>query len=168
MMVAKTILLWCLAAIVSLTSAYAQDSVSSRVPTVTRLVKIFSNLEIALSEAQTKGNLAAMGELLTERFEMRVDARPGEPIPRAEWIKTAATQGLGGQIEHMAVHDFGDIAVVSFSLKNAAPSTGVFIVDVWRRAGEGWKLDTRYAASRLGETIPGAPSLAAPPFQKRY
>ncbi len=148
------------------------EPATSRIPTVTRLVQLFMGLEATLIDAQLKGDTAGLGALLTDNFEMRIDAWPGEPIPRAEWLKRVLEQRRAGQPEQMAVHDYGDIAIASFLLKvegNTKQPTGVFIVDVWHRASGDWKLATRYAASGTASSqhIPGVP-LKEKPFEKRY
>ena len=152
--------------------AAQNETASNRIPTVTRLVQLFTGLEATLSEAQSKGDAETLGNLLTDNFEMRIDASPGEPIPRAEWLKRVLEQRRAAQSEQMAVHDYGDIAIVSFLLKSEVTpkhSSAIFIVDVWRKAGADWKLATRYAAnaSSSPQHIPGVP-LKGQAFEKRY
>jgi hypothetical protein len=73
----------------------------------------------------------------------------------------------------MAVHDYGEIAVVSFLQVRAArakrdPARDVATVDVWKRDGERWKLAVRYAgpAGTREFAVTGASSDA--PIEKRY
>ena len=52
-------------------------------------------------------------------------------------------------IGQMAVHDYGNIQIVSFVMKRAAGAgrkRGIAVVDVWMRSGENSVLKTRYAA----------------------
>jgi len=171
----KKFYLVCLLSFCALTEsslAASGEAATTRIPTVTRLVQLFMGLETTLIDAQLKGDAAGLGALLADNFEMRIDARPGEPIPRAEWLKRVLEQRRAGQLEQMAVHDYGDIAIASFLLKaegNTKQPTDVFIVDVWRRAGGDWKLSTRYAASGIASPhhIPGAP-FKGQLFEKRY
>lgn len=126
-------------------AAHAQ---TSAVPTVTRLVKMFLDLEGRLMQAQRDGDNAALGALLADDFEQRSAPQPGVPVARAEWLshakRNAAAQA--GRIEQMAAHDHGNVVVVSFLVH---PDSGKpqFIVDTWAKSGDGWKLAVRYAST---------------------
>ena len=67
----------------------------------------------------------------------------------------------------MAVHDFGSIAIASFT-QDAARGQ-VFVVDVWRGQGIDWKLAVRYAspAGSPAFAIPGG-SASEPEIPKKY
>jgi hypothetical protein len=124
----------------------ASAQVRLRSQTMTRLVRRFLDLETALIDALRDRDGAAAGRLLSEDFEQRDAAHPGEPIPRAEWLASALGQWPGETwLEQMAVHDRGDTMLVSFL---ARPSAGParFLVDVWVRAGDGWRLQVRYSS----------------------
>jgi len=145
--------------------AIAQPVTSTqRVPTVTRLVKLFSELEIALNERIAAKDAAAIGQTLDAGFEARNANNPATPLPRAEWIAaTIADAGTNPRVEQMAVHDFGTVAVVSFRQVDAPAQASAshrerFIVDCWTRAGERWLLTVRYVA-------PGS-TAAAPPVKR--
>jgi hypothetical protein len=69
----------------------------------------------------------------------------------------------------MAVHDFGNVALVSFRQAIAAdpaakPQSTHFVVDCWRREGDGWKLAVRYQS----EVRVAAGKRAKPTIEKRY
>lgn len=125
--------------------AHAQ---ANAVPTVTRLVKIFLDLEGRLMQAQRDGDAAALGALLTDDFEQRSAPQPGVPVARAEWLGRAKREAAvqAGRIEQMAAHDHGSVVVVSFLVR---PDSGTprFIVDTWAKAGDSWKLAVRYSAA---------------------
>ena len=154
--------------------AASADTAVPQIPAVTRLVQLFTNLEISLIDAQLTDEPVELGALLTDNFEMRVDTWPGTPIARAEWIKQILVHPLAGQPEQMAVHDEGAIAIVSFLLVaqqqiKQLVTPGIFIVDIWKQSSGGWKLSTRYAASAYPSLlpVPGAPA-KQPIFEKRY
>lgn len=137
-------------------AAQASGDPQQRIPTVTRLVQIFSTLESELMTAVQKGDSAAIDKMLAEDFELRSGAMPGTPTPRAEWLRRSHGQAAA-PFEQMAVHDYGVTAVVSYLWKRGARHD-VFIVDVWGKSGDAWKLSTRYA-SPAGDrrfAIPGA------------
>jgi len=154
--------------------AAADDAAPGRIPTVTRLVKLFLELEGALAASLQGGNASAVEKMLAEDFELRVASSPGNPTPRAEWIRRSLEKpALPFGIEQMAVHDYGDVAVVSFLQTSMTggkrePAGGIFAVDVWKRAGDSWKLAVRYAGPSDGRgiVIPGASN--APMIDKRY
>ena len=162
-------------ALASPLSASAADTpATGRIPTVTRLVKIFLEMEDALAAGIRSGNAAAVEKMLAEDFELRVASNPGNPTPRAEWLRLSlAKPGPALRIEQMAVHDFGEIAVVSFlqaagTAQKRDAARDIATVDVWKRSGDTWLLAVRYAgpAASHGLVIPGAS--AEPPIDKRY
>jgi ketosteroid isomerase-like protein len=142
----------------------------SHIPTVTRLVKVFSQLEAQLVTNAHGKDASALDAMLDPSFEMRVGDAPGTPVPRAEWMRMArVAPNVQPQIGEMAVHDFGDVALVSFRQAVAAdrggkPTSAHFIVDCWKREGDGWKLAVRYRS----EVRVAAGTRAKPAVDKRY
>ena len=150
--------------------AFAQPSPGAgRIPTVTRLVKLFSELEndlVARAHADDPQRLDAM---LDPAFEMRVGANPGVPLPRDEWIRAARAAPRGApRMDQMAVHDFGTIAIVSFRETPTTAQRGKpqFVVDCWKRTGDEWKLVVRYVSDAASASV----KMAKPPktIDKRY
>jgi hypothetical protein len=121
---------------------------ANSVATVSRSVKIFSENEAALNEAVLKSDKDSLNTLITDDFEERNGSAPGRAIPRADWIAGIAKAEIG-EISQMAVHDYGQIAVVSFMLSPAAkPSASRhLVVDVWRKSEEAWVLATRFISA---------------------
>jgi hypothetical protein len=159
--------------------ATADDSASvGRVPTVTRLVKIFSTLENDLNGAVLQRNAAVVEKLLASDFEMRTAAMPGMPIPRVDWIRQSMSDpAFASHTEQMAAHDYGNVVVVSFLWNvdatagtDAAASiaTRFFVVDTWMQDGGNWRLGARYVAPATSDAhVPGLPS-ATSEIQKKY
>jgi hypothetical protein len=147
-------------ALLGLSAAASQaQSIRSRVVTVSRLVKIFLDQESRLLDALEKRDRAALEAMLGDNFEMRLGAKPGVPIPRAEWLNAAlatdAPDVSAYLVEQMAVHEMGNLAVASFLLQTADPAKkgappSVFVVDTWEPAGDSWRLRVRYAAPVAG------------------
>ncbi len=122
---------------------------TGRIPTVTRLVKIFYELETALHAEARSADPAALAQSLDPSFEMRDGASPGTPMPRDEWVRQARSAAAENRsIDQMAVHDLGAYAIVSFREvdPNAKSGSQRFVVDCWKRDGDGWKLAIRYAS----------------------
>ena len=155
-----------LIAIIS-TSTPAADA-PTRVPTVTRSVKLFQERETALAEAIRAGDKSALAKLLSEDFELRAGARAGRPVPRDDYVSDVMrSRDGGGDIAAMAVHDLGETAIVSFTQGNRGGA--LFVVDVWRKGGGDWQLAIRYAspAGDARYAVPGA-GAEAPEIPKKY
>ncbi len=149
----------------------AGSEIPSFIPVMTRLVKVFLELEAELDQALRQGDSARVDELVRDDFEQRIGSRPGTPIPRQDWLEEYAKQGKNLPaltISQMAARELGDIIVVSFKWAERNKA-GLFIVDVWKRNGEGWLLLARYAdpeaQSKL--SVPGAP-LERKEFPKKF
>lgn len=112
-----------------------------RIMTVTRQVAEFSQHEHALADALRTVDHASIDHLLSADFELRDGAMATQPLPRAQWI---AGKHADDAVEQMAVHDYGNVVVVSFVNRATKPARTTFVVDVWQKQGEDWKLAVRY------------------------
>src|SRR5512147_1893448 len=119
-----------------------------RIETATRGVVRYRGLEKAILQAEQNKDEEALKRFVADDFEVRT-AESNQPTPREVWEQGAKSANISWfQIRDMAVHEFGDVAVVSFLLDRrgeaggkAIPAT-VFVVDVWRPAES--KLAVRY------------------------
>jgi hypothetical protein len=133
-----------LAAAAAALPAFAQPA-DGRIPTVTRLVKLFSGLEADLVAKAHASDASALDAMLDAAFELRAGDVPGTPIPRDAWMQAArAAPNVPPDITQMAVHDLGGVALVSF--RDATTKPPRFVVDAWKRDGDTWKLAVRYQA----------------------
>jgi ketosteroid isomerase-like protein len=155
-----------------LAQASSEDGVG-RIPTVTRLVHIFFQLEGKLSEAVEQRDMPTTSKLLSDDFEMRVSTMPGTPIPRAAWMHQSFAEPKSSLVmEQMAVHDFGKVAIVSYLWKitdaKSKMERDIFIVDTWWQEAGAWKLAVRYAgpAAQSDYPIPGVPIIEST-FEKK-
>src|SRR5262249_43897120 len=78
--VAVTLLL----ALAAFAANAGDEPARGRVPTLTRLVKLFLEKESALGAAVRSGNAVALGAMLTDDFELRTGPRAASPVPRSE------------------------------------------------------------------------------------
>jgi len=126
----------------------------TRIMTLTRTVKIFSELENQLDDARRSHDEAALTKLLDANFEQRNGTAPAAPIPRADWL--AQTSVPKSDISEMAVHEYGSVAVVSF----ADAAQRAFVVDVWNETDDHYALSVRYmsAANSAPQTRPENPA----------
>jgi hypothetical protein len=143
-------------------AADAEAPIVKRIGTMTRGTKVFGDAEEALVAALKAQDAAALERLVAPDFEQRSQGAPGAPVPREDWIKRGP-----GDVAHstglrdMAVHDYGDIQVVSFVWTREPASSSAFVVDVWQRkpgGGDAWQLSTRYLGG-----APGSPGKKASP-----
>jgi hypothetical protein len=137
-------------------SAADERPTGGRVPTVTRLVKLFTEQEAALASAIRAGDASTVGRFLTDDFEMRMGGMAANPVPRTEWLsEMMRVRNPGDGAAGMAVHDVNGAAIVSFV--QGRGQAAIFVVDVWRMAGADWKLAIRYAspAESAAVVIPG-------------
>ena len=135
----------------SLALAQPSSGATTRIPTFTRLVKQFFELETTLDEKLSSGDSTALDGLIDTDFEVRNAADPGAPVPRGDWLRISTGQANKPRIEQMAVHDFGNVVIVSF--KQSTRPKGIkqdrvrMIVDAWKRSGDRWMLAVRYDSS---------------------
>ena len=142
-------------------------------PVPTRNVAIFTKLENAFNEAVQHHDTDALSRLVSDDFEIRSAPVPGVPTARDEalqaWTQLPAQASAIGQ---MAVHEYGDLMVVSFVWKRGdASSAGqsFFVVDTWKRAGADWKVAVRYAAPIVdgAAAVPGTVAPSAQSLRKK-
>lgn len=159
------VLMACVMALSALASAEPPPP-PQRVPTVTRLVQLFSGLENDWMEAVRRRDEAAVVRVLADSFEMRSALAPSDPVPAGDWVRHAVHEFhlRSFRISEMAVRELGTVAVVSFRLAQEgelgekAESAEFFVADVWVRQDGAWKVAARYAASPDRHRPLGAPA----------
>jgi len=140
-----------------LSSLYAaQNQVApGRVVITTRLVAIFSELESNVLTALQKKDGAALDKLLSDEFQVWTADPPGSPLPREDWQAQAfGSPPASFHLRQMAVRPVSDdVAIASFVLQESSIRDGKeisqqrFIVDVWKKNGDGWLCTDRYASN---------------------
>lgn len=144
---------------------FATNAVAA--PSPTRNVVTFTALEKNWIEAVQKHDTQALDTILAPKYELRSANTPGVPTPRADSLKQSLElPSFESSIGQMAVHEYGDMMVVSFMWKIAAPqgsglAQNVFVVDTWKRVGDSWQVLVRYA-SPVGTDAAAVPG-AVPP-----
>ena len=138
------------------------------VPTVTRTVHMFSELENQWLDAVQSRDQATLDKIVAPSFELRSALQAGTPTPRAESLKQAlALPPFDSSIGKMAAHEYGDIIVVSFEwkltpAKDSGPPERMFVVDTWRHAEAGWQVVARYIAP-IGDNAKSPPGAVVEP-----
>jgi hypothetical protein len=130
----------------------AQETVATGMPTIE--VDFFTRLEKQLMEAVVKQDRSALEPLLTSDFELRTSRTGGELTFRDEWLQEAIStyKVRSFRISGLTVRPVGNSAVVNFFYEQQATFAGrdisgdFFLVDIWQKAGNDWKLLARYSA----------------------
>jgi hypothetical protein len=159
--VMRKVIMACLLAAAQVTAIAAQQAkpgapAQARIPTATRLVVTFHDLEQQLAIALQKNDAVTLDRLLASEFEVWTPPPPGDPVPRADWLqqRQSAPSPEEFSIRQMAVRGLDEHAVASFVLIQGAGArqTAQFVVDLWARSGGSWKLTDRYTSP-----VPPAP-----------
>jgi ketosteroid isomerase-like protein len=139
-----------------------EPKLTPTIVTATKQVTLFTGLEKQILQAVQNKDRAGVEAMLTDDFEIampRADALAGD-----EWLDSVMAKGFALRtfvISQMSVTDLGDFAVVKYergqqaTLKGKAYDGEFFVVDLWKKSGDTWKLANRYVAR-----IPSAPSAA--------
>ena len=128
--------------------------------TRTRLVALYSDLEIQLVTAAQKSDKARLEQMLADDFEQWSPEPPGDPIPREDWM--AGYHPASFSLSQVAVRAFGDTEIASFVLHQKGAFTDkdasgdFFVVDVWRREGNTSRLASRYTSRLAKPSVPSA------------
>ncbi len=135
----------------------------------TRQGQAVGQLEQALLDAQRTKDRTALEQLLSEDFLMIVAQAPDQPVDRDDWLEASLRAGAW-DLRDLAVRTVGDVALASFLLVPAggrAAPVPVFVVDAWRQAGGGWRLEQRHASLATGprNAIPG--NVTRPAIRKK-
>jgi ketosteroid isomerase-like protein len=144
--------------------AVAQEPVkpklTPRIMTATRQVTMFTNLEAQFLLAVQKKDKAGLQAMLTDDFVVQ--------MPDADWLtgddwldsvlaKDYVLKRFG--VRQVSVSDLGNAAVVKFDRLQEATHKGVadsgefFVVDLWKKDGDTWKLANRYV-SKISSVLP--------------
>jgi hypothetical protein len=152
-------------------AAQAQE-VRAQIPVVTRLVQIYSDLERRLAEAINRRDNGEIDRLVAKDFELRSGNNIGVPTARAEWIVQSLKEpSASTSIGQMAVHDYGEIRIVSFVMQRGGAdrrAARIAVVDVWMQSGESSVLKTRYAAVQTAHFLRVPGETRQQPIDKRY
>ncbi len=146
--------------LLTISQLFGQEVASSGMPTLE--TAFFSKLEKRLGDAIVAHDRAALESLLGNDFELRTSRSGGELTLRDEWLKAAVTtyRIRSYRVTRLTVRQFGEAAVVSFFYEQQASFQGkdisgdFFIVDIWQKTGNDWKIAARYSG---GPGVPPKP-----------
>lgn len=149
----------CLLSVLIATSIFAaaqepvKPSLTPRIITATKQVSIFARLENQLLQALQKKDKAAAQALLSD--DLNIEMPDADPLPGDDWLDSVMAKDYTLKsfvVRQMSAIDLGNAVVVKFdrlqeaSFKSAADNGEFFVVDVWQKTGDSWKLASRYVA----------------------
>jgi len=137
-----------------------KPQLSPRIKTATRQVTVFTNLETQMLQAVQKKDKSALTAMLTDDFALdmpNADRTAGEDWVDSVMNKDFVLEKFG--VHQMSVADLGNAAVVKYDRLQQAKNKGAnengqfFVVDLWKKDGDTWKLANRYV-SKISSVVP--------------
>jgi ketosteroid isomerase-like protein len=166
---------WLSVLIVTTVLAAAQEPVkpkiNPRIGTATKQVTLFTNLELQMLQAAQKKDKAGLEALLSD--DLIIAMPDADPLAGDDWVDSVMAKNFSLKsfaVRHMTVADWGDSAIVKFDRQLQATLDGknesgeFFVVDLWKKSGDSWKLANRYVA-KVG-AIPITPKIEPKPTGK--
>ena len=155
--------------------AVAQEPVKPKLtPTIitaTKQVTMFTGLEKQLLQAVQKKDKSAVTAMTADDFQ--IEMPDADPLAREDWLDSVAEKDFTLKsfiLRQMSVADLGDAAVVKYdrvqqvTFKGKDESGEFFVVDLWKKSGDSWKLGNRYVA-KIAQ-VPASPKIQPKPTGK--
>jgi Domain of unknown function (DUF4440) len=121
-----------------------------------QLTDLLRQLEDELGDAALHGykDRKTMERLISPEFTQRVSDAPERSLPRALWGQPSGTYKIESleQRHHAARKLAEDLAAVSLLLTQKASREGqdrsgdFYVVDIWKKRGDGWQMIARYSS----------------------
>jgi ketosteroid isomerase-like protein len=130
-----------------------QPKLTPSIITATKQVTLFTELERQLLQAVQKKEQARLEEMLEDDFEIAMP--DADPLAGEDWVDAVMDKDFSLKsffIRQMSVAEQGACAVVKYqrvqqaSWKGTNSSGEFFVVDLWKKNGDTWKLADRYVA----------------------
>lgn len=142
-----------------------KPALTPRIITATKQVSIFTGMERQLLEAIQKKDKAAAQAMLSD--DLMIEMPDADPLPGEDWLDSVMAKDYTLKsfvVRQMSAIDLGDAVVVKFdrlqeaTFKGKPDSGEFFVVDVWKKSGDTWKLASRYVSKVSSQpSIPKAP-----------
>ena len=130
-----------------------KPALSPRIITATKQVSMFTGLERQLLQAIQKKDKAAAQAMLSD--DLIIEMPDADPLPGDDWLDSILAKDYTLKsfvVRQMSAIDLGNAVVVKFDRLQEAASKGqpdsgeFFVVDVWKKSGDTWKLASRYVS----------------------
>ena len=143
-----------------------KPALTPRIITATKQVSIFTGLENQLLQAVQKKDKATAQAMLSD--DLNIEMPDADSLPGEDWLDSVMAKDYTLKsfvVRQMSAIDLGNAVVVKYnrlqeaSLKGQADSGEFFVVDVWKKSGDSWKLANRYVSKVNSQaSIPKAPA----------
>ena len=143
-----------------------KPKLTPRIVTATRQVTMFSDLEIQMLKDVQKKDKVALQAMLTD--DCVIGMPNADPLPGDEWVDSVMAKDFtlkSFAMREVFAVDLGNAAVVKFERRQDATNKGkaesgeFFVVDVWKKDGDAWKLANRFVSKTNSESaIPKTPT----------
>lgn len=130
---------------------------SPRIITATKQVTLFGGLEKQMLQAVQKKDKAAIEAMLTD--ECQIVMPDADPMAGEDWVNSIMEKDFALKsftLRQVSAIDLGDSVILSYdriqesSYKGKPDGGEFFVVDLWRKSGDSWKLASRYV-SKVGD-----------------
>ena len=137
-----------------------KPALTPRIITATKQVSMFTGMENQLLRAIQKKDKAAAGAMLSE--DLYIEMPDADALPGDEWLDSVLAQDYTLKafgVRQVSAIDLGNAVVVKFdriqeATLNGKPDDGeFFVVDLWKKNGDTWKLASRYV-SKVSSVVP--------------
>jgi ketosteroid isomerase-like protein len=135
-----------------------KPSLTPRIITATKQVTMFTDIEKRMLQAVQKKDKAALQTMITE--DCTIHLPDADPMASDDWLDSIMNKEFVLKsfiVRQMSVADLGTAMVVSYDRVQQSTYKGqndggeFYVVDLWKKDGENWKLSDRYV-SKVGST----------------
>ena len=130
-----------------------KNPLSPRIITATRQVITFTDLETQMLRAIQTKDRASLSNLVSE--DCLLEMPDSDPLTADEWMTAVLSKDYSLKsfvVRQVSVIDQADFAIVKFdrlqqgTFKGTPDGGEFFVVDLWKKNGNGWKLENRYVS----------------------
>ncbi len=134
-----------------------KPQLSPRIITATKQVTLFGGLERQMLQSVQKKDKTALQAMLTD--DCQIVMPDADPMAGEDWVDSVMEKDFTLKsfiLRQVSAIDLGDSVVVSYdrvqesSYKGKADGGEFFVVDLWRKSGDSWKLGSRWV-SKVGD-----------------
>ncbi len=149
-----------------------QPKLTPHIITATKQVTLFTGLEQQMLQAVQKKDKAALEAMLNDDFA--IEMPDADPLVAEDWIASVMAKDYSLKsftIRQMSAVDGGSFVLVKFDRVQEATSKGkpeggeFFVIDLWKKAGDSWKLANRFVSKV--SSVPFTPKTDARPTGKQ-
>lgn len=137
-----------------------KPALTPRIITATKQVSMFTGMENQLLQAVRKKDKAAAQAMLSD--DLIIEMPDADPLGGDDWLDSVISKDYTLKsfgVRQMSAVELGDAVVVKFdrieesTFKGKPDSGEFFVVDLWKKNGDTWKLANRYV-SKVSSVVP--------------